>query len=708
LKENFDRFNFAIHKEKEMADFRKWIIVLFALTLVAGLGSAQTIGSGTSMTCNFASTPTLPVRAESFSDAVGDIVISCTGGQVLAQGTAVPLATITVTLNTAITSRLIPITGTNGSSAASEALLLIDDPGSTETVVVAGSGPQAPQVLCTTPAVGCTATVNYVAPISGIIAGNPNVPVAASNQGYTSFPNVYQGVVTGTSVTFFGVPILPPGTTGTERIIRITNIRANAPGVGAGQFNVTPIYANVSSNNAIPLSNPQVEVGFVQNSLTTSLSLTPTSTSSPVYSTFLQCTGNKVSSVGAAATVLNFKELFSSAFKTRVVPLTNTLYAAQGTNPTGQNVPGGLYLGNPGAVNSESDFIFPIVGNCSGSSITGCAGLADFGTRLKAVFSNVPTGVSLYVSVQNVQPATPANPVGGTSTAAYAQLVSSELAPEVTSAPVGNVSFGGTANVVQVPVVNGSATAVWEVINANPNAIDTFQFPIYTAVAANTTTAPSVAYVAMSYAPTPNGGANFSATGAAAAEGYSYPIPRFQDPTAAPTPFLAVSICQTALLWPYVVTGPTINGFDTGLAIANTTTDPFGTTAQNGSCNLYFYGQNYNGSGAVASATTTPIVYGCDQTQANAANCVGIGTTKVIGSGQAWANLASALVTPPTGNYWLGYTIGICNFQDAHGYAAITDVGVRNIISSYLALVMEPSALRGTTVAVPIGETFAH
>jgi hypothetical protein len=115
LKENFDRFNFAIHKEMEMADFRRWITALAVLALFAGLASAQ-IGGGSSAgalqcTANVAVTPQL--RAEGYNDATGDIVLTCTGGQTLAHQAPIPQANITVYLNTAVTSRLIPyVSGT--------------------------------------------------------------------------------------------------------------------------------------------------------------------------------------------------------------------------------------------------------------------------------------------------------------------------------------------------------------------------------------------------------------------------------------------------------------------------------------------------------------------------------------------------------------------------------------------------------------------
>jgi len=708
-----------------MADFRKWIVVLFALTLLAGLGSAQGIGSGGGMNCSFVVTPTLPIRVESFTDSTSDIVINCTGGQTLTEGTAIPTAAVTVTLNAPITSRL--IAAQDATANASEALLMIDEPASGETVVVSGFGPGAQQKLCASTALGAQsianscgpAYVHYMAPISGLITGNPLIPVAVTTVGgTTSTPNVFQGVVSGNSVTFYGVPILPPGTTGVTRTFRVTNIRVDAPAIGSG-----PVTASVYSSNAIPLQSPTETIGQVLTSLTTKAAYSAT----VGYNTYLQCVGNKVSSTGTAVTNLSFAEVtnFASAFKTRVVPLTNSAYAGQANNAaavglalSGQATPGLQLITGPVNINSESDFIFPLdagAAACAASPVSKCAGLADFGTRFKAVFTNIPTGVTLYASVTNssssVTPGVaPAFTVGGTSVLSYAQLVSGELAAEVSSAALGNVAFGSgsstTYNVVALPTVNGSATAVWEVINSNASAIDTFSFPIYAAVAANTTPAPTTVYVTMSYAPTPNAGANFSASGAAAAQGFSYPIPRFQDPSASPSVFTTISICQTALLWPYVVTGAS-SGFETGLAISNTTTDPLGGTAQTGSCNLYFYGQNYTATNVAGSATATPIVYGCDQSQANAAACVGIpmAAGKTITSGQTWSATAGSFQASPSGQYWLGYVIGVCNFQEAHGYAAITDIGVRNIISSYLALVLQPttSITRGPTTAETLG-----
>jgi len=670
-----------------MADFRKWIIVLFALTLFAGLSMAQNPTSNGSLNCSFSQTGavTPQIRSESYTDAVGDIVIGCTGGPTIQSGAQIPQTNIVVTMNTAVTSRV--LSTLNGFNL-SEALLLIDEPQSTLPAIVNGFGSGAAQTLCTTPLTGC-AEWSAATTQNGPGAPAPGSPIAVAVAALgdaaipaNAGPNVFQGVVSGSSVTFFGVPILPPATTGIQRTFRITNIRINAQGVSAGSFGVNPVYANISTNGntSLPLSNPQLTVGFVLSSLTTTVG---------TAGSYLQC--NSVPAQAQADTI-SFTEKFATAFKTRVVPLTNATLAAQSTNPTGQNIPGGL--ANSGTValllNSESDFIFPI-----GTQV---AGLADFGTRLKAVFTNIPNGITLYVSVNNIG-ASNANP-GNQSIAPYAELVTSETAPEMTSLPT------SAATVSALTPVNGSAEAVWEVLNANPNAIDTFTFGIYIAYKSNTAsnlpTPAAPGYVSGWYAPTSASGAFTDAAGSGATTG---PIPRFIPAPAATTPFVNINICQIVLLWPYVTTGQTGNGFDTGLAISNTTTDPFGTIAQNGICTLDWYGVNtvYGGTTTTPTATLTT-------------------TTGTVASGTTWVGLSSMLQAVPSGNSWTGYVIGVCNFQGAHGYAAITDVGVHSIISSYLALVMEAGTLyvapngslntlefRGVTPApISAGETFAH
>ena len=126
-----------------MADFRRWFTALAVVALFVGLASAQggINGGGGTMNCATTTTVTPTVRSEGFTELVGDIVLNCTGGNTLAFGTQIPQANITVFLNTQVTSRIL----NTSSSNASEALLLIDEPGS---ATVSGYGPSLAQIPC--------------------------------------------------------------------------------------------------------------------------------------------------------------------------------------------------------------------------------------------------------------------------------------------------------------------------------------------------------------------------------------------------------------------------------------------------------------------------------------------------------------------------------------------------------------------------------
>jgi hypothetical protein len=179
-----------------------------------------------------------------------------------------------------------------------------------------------------------------------------------------------------------------------------------------------------------------------------------------------------------------------------------------------------------------------------------------------------------------------------------------------------------------------------------------------------------VSNVALSYAPEPGGG-SFT-TGASQG---ALPIPRFIIASVQGGPFITIGLCQTTLLYPFV-TGA--SGFDTGIAIANTSVDPFGTVGQTGSCKLYGYGLTIASAGNTASA---PVVAGCDgiSNPLPGTNCF-----PIVPAGQVGTVLASATLTN-----FQGYVIAVCNFQYAHGYAAVTDLGIRNLWSSYLALELQ-------------------
>jgi len=407
---------------------------------------------------------------------------------------------------------------------------------------------------------------------------------------------------------------------------------------GGSAAGATPVIASIAVSNTatLPVSNASPTVAFVQSGLTTAASSSTTEN---------QC----VSQTKTAVNTLTFTENFATAWKTRVVPGAGA-NSGQGLG-TAQNVPGSIF-------NSESNFVLPVPGG-------GTAGLADFGTRLKATFNNVPTGVRLFVSVNNVTngvlplagTAVP-SPVGGNIPSTFAQLVVSESVVDTSGffpsiAATDNApGTGGNVPIVELPVTNGSALAVWEILNTNPNSNETAKFAVFTTFTSNVATnspPPLTATVNLSFAPSPP--AFTASTGAAASN--TLPVPRFiQDPNAAKNIF-AVAVCRTILLFPFVTNQA---GFDTGLAIANTSTDVFGTGPQAGTCTLNWF------SGGTAPPPTV---------------------SASVASGTVYTNLASIAVPG-----FQGYMIAVCQFQFAHGFAFISDLGARNLAMGYLALVI--------------------
>jgi len=477
---------------------------------------------------------------------------------------------------------------------------------------------------------------------------------------FTAAANAFMGVVSANQVAFNGVPVNPPVSTGVARVYRITNVRANVSALGGGGLaGTTQLLASISisGSTSLPVNNPVQVAGLIQQGLTTSLRNTANSGGGG-NSNLNQCGGGGPNPLQ----ILRYSENFPSAFKTRVAPLSATNYSGQLTNPTGQSTPGTIYP-------SESGLI--VTTPASGSTP---AGLADYGTRLKAVFNNVPAGVRIFVSTTNVLNDFAANPTqpAGNSNTGFAQLVLSETAPDANGFPpvasaTSTITFGSlTLNIVEIPVVGGTATAVWEVINTNPNALDSLDFGVYQSFTANpgaNSPPPGTGTVNMSYAPTPPTAFTASQGGTAS---LALTVPRFAD-TSSGNNVLSIVLCQTTLLYPFVTNQA---GFDTGIAIANTTSDPFGTRTQNGTCVMNWYGAS------APAAVTTPSV----------------------ATGTVYTTLAS---TSAAG--FQGYMIAVCNFQLAHGFAFISDLGARNLAMGYLALVVQTGTGNRNSGSLPTG-----
>jgi len=505
---------------------RLQLILPAAATLFAGLAGAQVAGSGNgggALSCT-ASTPLISTaRVESISEIIGDDVITCSGGQPLAAGSPIPTVRITMSLGVSVTSRI--LVGPD----ISEAMLLIDEPGAAMAAPVPGYGPAAAQNACNNFALGAGpgGCVQYA------FTTTDGVPIASSSPNSLTRPaNVFFGAVRQNQVIFTGIPILPPVTAGISRVLRITNVRANIAGLGGGGLaGNTQVLSSVVADpfTALPIINP-VQIGAFY------LSGVDIAVRNADDTGGLDINGGAIlgqlGQTPTAVALLKFSERFAGAFKTRVAA-TRDYNGQAAPNIVIQNVPGTAY-------NSESGLVFTGLGSFNGRH----PGLADYGTRLKAVFNNIPPGVRLFVPVTNLAANGPlrgrlAAPATSTSDS-YAVLVTGETDPDgngSVSAVSPTISMNAAApSLAEIPIVNGTATAVWEVVNTRSQGIETFSFGVWASSSFTGPAALGTGPVRMAFAPTPTTAFDIADGMQASA---SLPLPRFAD-TSVARPILTV------------------------------------------------------------------------------------------------------------------------------------------------------------------------
>src|SRR6516164_8735799 len=115
---------FQTHKEKEMADFRKLIYALALVAMLAGLTIPASAQSQPFVCQTNGGVPPI-IRAEGYTELVGDLTLNCNGGTPTTAGATVPQVNFQIFMNTGVTSKLLtsPIFG-----GWSEALLIVDEP----------------------------------------------------------------------------------------------------------------------------------------------------------------------------------------------------------------------------------------------------------------------------------------------------------------------------------------------------------------------------------------------------------------------------------------------------------------------------------------------------------------------------------------------------------------------------------------------------
>lgn len=217
-----------------------------------------------------------------------------------------------------------------------------------------------------------------------------------------------------------------------------------------------------------------------------------------------------------------------------------------------------------------------------------------------------------------------------------------------------------------------SLSAYYRIATAtDPTLVETVTIPVGLSVSGSATfpiPATVVSYKA-SLAPV---GTAFSSSGAV----ITSPIPRFAALDVGPATLFTVIGSQTTLLFPlsqFVNLGPN-NVYDTGISIANTTTDP-GTTPmggivtapkQAGKVTFYFYPQLATPGGTMP----TPFSY----TTTAGSPGTGLDSSGNLPSGSTYTVLLSQLLAAAgyTGDFQ-GYIFAITGFTNAHGIYVLSN-----------------------------------
>jgi len=775
-----------------MADFRKWLFALAVVALLAGFTIPASAQIPSTPVCSSQVATNNLARAEGYTEQVGDLIVTCQGGNPTSAGLPVPQADITVTLSQNVTSR---ITAATSGSTFLEALLIIDEPnspinpatqilncgapGAVESSNIGSSGPGVCEIIAFGATNGNSSPFTYDGAPSGATALNCGVGGTPITGACTGHPNVFQGRQgqTANTIVFHGVPLDPPGTT--TRILRFTNIRVNANGAGIAQANQTSLITmSIASagNSTLQISVQAQAVATVQKGLLSSTVFANTgfaqcinqakglltASPEPMFGSTSSCGssscngpgGNGVTTPnpftsGFATPTIRFSEGFASSWKVKNIAYTlaNGTYtgglgganpyiypATSPDNPAGvalpdlnQNVPGVSYFTESGfefqsvaanpSPNPPPGFLTSAIvtgdnnpfADAAGTGINN-AGVANQGTRLATALANIPNGLSLYVSPilflyrQGVSYTAGPNQ-NSPSGAATGVMVLTNTASDGSGSynpPSGPIT--ATSQPLQlVSVSNGAALVVYEILFTDPFSLEYVDVPFVVSYSTNLSANAPIGLpqpnVVATYA---TGFAPFYSTSAATLASGTLPIPRFVF-TGAATNLLGIVKCSCNLLFPYVTQAP---GYDTGIAIANTTMDPYGTTNQFGAVQFWYYGALANGGAAPGTQCTNTASPGTCGTAATTVPAGQVLTYTLFNGSAQWGldNRAAGFT---------GYMIAQAQFQYCHAFAFIGGLGGGPAVNSstnglsegYLALVLDAATfLRGSSQGESLGQ----
>jgi hypothetical protein len=410
--------------------------------------------------------------------------------------------------------------------------------------------------------------------------------------------------------------------------VRITSMRANASQLGVPS---TATFPSTQITAFVSITGPTT-IPVTNNVLNVAVPILGLIVTPGTPLVGLQC----IDTTGVSTIRLN--EGFATAFKTLGVPTFS-----------------------PGQTQWESGYYAPGSNNGGGASQA---------TRFLLRFFNIPQGVSISV---------PRFLTSGTG-------VVGTPGDQIEMGAVSGASAAGEGGLVStltgsvsVNLSGGFGYVVYEVTDANPFRTEFITVPMTVSWKADTTNdLPAVGsgQVSASFAPI-----STVTTASAGA-----PEPRFIDTGGDPDSIVSIIRCTTTLLFPFVTNQA---GFDSGLAISNTSEDWLGTDPQAGSCDIHYHGSTTGGGAAPAPQTST-VIAGGEQ------------LIFTLSGGNPLQGIAGA-------PEFQGYVIAVCEFQYGHGFAFITDGfgGIPALAQGYLALVIPVTPYAGRVAGVPM-DSAAH
>jgi hypothetical protein len=258
-----------------------------------------------------------------------------------------------------------------------DAILFIDDPYPSLAQAIPSNvnpPPNSPTPILCAPGSICSATGS----------GGTSTAYGQLTDPYLNQSNVFLGsLAAANSLQWPNVPLDPPGDSGI-RLLRISNVRANAAQLGLSSSLIpNQVVMAVQITGA---SAPTVNFGTSQ----TVGFVIPGITAYGPPASLSACSAHNASLIGGSAVAafdftVAIREGFAQSLQRRNAAI--TLDGVTAPQVAAQNIPGLWY-------NTLTAYYFPTL-----FTTVPNVGLADFGSRIQVIFRNVSTGTHLFVPV---------------------------------------------------------------------------------------------------------------------------------------------------------------------------------------------------------------------------------------------------------------------------------------------------------------------